>query len=253
MRSAALILFLLAAAVAPAYATCTWAVTSNISEPSTVNNRDSGRSFNAHWAWQYVVYANHLQIFGTMSADAYRCTTSLAASAAGNGTYTVRRVMPCLNPIEDIEADARNQFRARAELDDDSFARAQGSLRIKASRMSLDCHAHGGVECSASGHGDAPSGSVTVPLYPGGPSTTILWSRGGASEQVFQASDSGDGGKSPERITCQTNTSLSLSVGWFKDTGDARVDDSKAELKVYGTCDGYCSVVALVIDISIGY
>jgi hypothetical protein len=232
---------------------CQWAVISNISDPDLVNDAGAGSSSPSSWAWQYVVYASHLQIQGTMSATAYRCTTSLAASAAGNGTYTIRRIVPCLNPIEDIEGTARNEFTARADLDDDSYARAQGSMHIKASKMTLDCHACGGVEATSSGYGDESTGSVTVPLYPGGPSTTVYWSRGGAAEQAFQASDSGEGGKSPERITCQTNASLSVSVGWFNDSGEANVNKSKSELQVYGTCDGYCRAIQLVLDISVGY
>jgi hypothetical protein len=81
----------------------------------------------------------------------------------------------------------------------------------------------------------------------------IHWSRGGSIEQAFQASDSKTGGSTPEAFVCQTNLDLSLSVGWYDDSGLAQIKNSKSELKVFGTCDGCCNHVMLVIDDSVGY
>jgi hypothetical protein len=161
--------------------------------------------------------------------------------------------MPCGNPVEDIEADARNEFTARAEIDDDTFSQARGSQRIHAPKMRLDCHSCGGVEATASGHGDGDSGTITVPLYPHGPNMVIHWSKGRAIEQAFQDSDSKTGGKSPETFICQTSIDLATSVGWFEDSGLATVKSSRSELRVYGTCDGRCGAIQLVINHSSGY
>lgn len=254
MRFMLIALFLCAVAAVPARAAnCSWAVTPNISPPDDKLGIGAGRSWPSHWTWQYTLHADHYCISGIMSSYAYRCTTNLSASATGNATFTVSRIIACWDPIEDIEANARNEFTARAEIDDDSFARAQGSMRIHAPKMGLDCHACGGVEATSSGHGDGTTGTFTVPLYPAGPNMVIHWSKGGSIEQAFQASDSKTGGRSPESFVCQTNLDLAVSVGWYDDSGLAHIKGSKSELKVYGTCDGYCGVVVPVIDDSVGY
>lgn len=254
MRLALLALLLCVLAAAPARAECTWRVITNISPPQKQIASDSGTSWpSSFWTWQYVLSANHLTISGTMSAYAYHCTTNLSSAASGNGTYTVERIGTCCHPQEDIEGDARNEFKARAELRDDSFARAQGSQRIKGSKMDLDCHVCGGVEATSSGYGSGSGGTITVPIYPQGPSMILHWSKGATIEQAFQAADSGTGGQTPERVTCQTNLDLSTSVGWWDDEGVAMIKDSKAELKVYGTCDGCCGKVQIVINVSVGY
>jgi hypothetical protein len=254
MRLALFALFLCALLAAPVRAeSCSWTVAANISPPDEKNDLDSGSSWNAFWAWQYVVRADHYCIAGTMTAYAYHCTTNLSVSATGNATFTVNRILACCRPIEDIEADARNEFTARAEINDDSFAQARGSQRIHAPRMNLDCHACGGVEATSSGHGDGTSGTLTIPFYPQGPNMVIHWSKGGAIQQAFQASDSKTGGRTPEMFYCQTNLDLSTSVGWWDDSGLATIRNSKSELKAYGTCDGCCGKVMLVINDSVGY
>jgi hypothetical protein len=254
MRIALFALLLCALAAAPARADgCVWTVLSNITPPDEKNDNDSGSSWQSFWTWQYVVHADHYYIFGQMTAYAYRCTTNLSTSATGNATFTVSRIFACCRPIEDIEADARNEFTARAEISDDTFAQARGSQRIHAPKMGLDCHALGGVEATASGHGDGTSGTLTYPLFPHGPSMVIHWSKGGSIEQAFQASDSKTGGSTPETFVCQTNLDLSMSVGWWNDYGLAKIMNSKSELKAYGTCDGCCAKVVLVINDSAGY
>jgi hypothetical protein len=254
MRLAFLALLLCALAAAPVHASgCMWSVMPNISPPDEKNDLDSGSSWNATWAWQYVVRADHYSIVGQMSAYVYRCTTNLAVAATGNATFTVSRIMACRYPVEDIEADGRNEFTARAEINDDSYARARGSERIHAPKMGFDCHAVGGVEATAAGLGDGTSGTVTIPLYPGGPTMVIYWSKGGAIEQAFQGSDSGAGGSTPETFICQTSIDLAVSVGWWEDSGLAKVSNPKSELHVYGTCDGYCGACDLVINDSAGY
>lgn len=254
MRLALLAFLLCAFAAAPVHASgCTWSVISNISPPDEKNAADAGSSWNAAWAWQYVVHADHYCIFGQMTAYVYRCTTNLAVSGTGNATFTVARVLACRRPVEDIEADGRNEFTARAEINDDSYARARGSQRIQAPKMGFDCHAIGGVEATASGLGEGTSGTVTIPLYPHGPNMVIHWSKGGAIEQAFQGSDSNVGGSTPETFFCQTNLDLATSVGWWEDSGLAKITNSKSELHVYGTCDGYCAACELVISNSTGY
>lgn len=255
MRLALFALFLCALAAAPVHARdCAWTVIPNISGPDKQNDADSGESWpSSFWCWQYVLSAEHLTIFGSMSAYAYHCNTNLGAAAAGNGTYVVTRIQACCHPQEDIEGDARNAFTAFASIDDNSYARARGSQRIKGSKMSLDCLACGGVEATSSGYGEGSSGTFTVPLYPHGPNMVIHWSKGSAVAQVFQASDGGEGGRSPETITCQTELALSVSVGWWDDEGVTLINNSKAELKVYGTCDGCCKNIVQVINISVGY
>jgi len=254
MRLGLLALVFCALAAAPARADrCSWAVTAKISPSDDKNDHDSGSSFNTYWAWQYVIHADHFSIGGSMTAYAYRCTTNLAVAATGNATFTVDRVMSCCRPLEDIEADARNEFTARAEINDDTFSQARGNQRIHAPKMGLDCLSCGGVETSAAGHGGGVSGTLTIPLYPQGPNMVIHWSKGGAIEQAFQDSDSKKGGKSPETFVCQTSIDVSTSVGWFEDSGLAVIKNSKSELKVYGTCDGCCGAVLVVIDVSNGY
>jgi len=254
MRLALLSLVLCVLAAAPARAdSCCWTVIANISPPDSRHGNDSGSSGPSSWTWQYVLRADHFTIYGDMTAYAYRCTTNLGCAAAGNGTFTVARIIGCHRPVEDIEGTARNQFTARAELNDDSYAQACGSQRIKASKMTLDCHARGGVEATSSGHGSGSSGTFTLSIYPGGPNMTVHWSTGGTIEQSFQDSDGGEGGRTPETITCQTNLSLATSVGWWDDSGLAKIKNSKSQLKVWGTCDGYCGVVVPVIDASVGY
>lgn len=254
MRLAFLALALFALAAAPARATdCAWMVMPNIRPPDQQLNQDSGSSYPSFWSWQYILVADHFQIYGDMNSAAYRCTTNLGVAAGGHGTFVIGRIAACIAPAEDIEGVACNEFKARAELDDDSYAQAFGSQRIKASKMDLDCHACGGVEATAAGHGDGDSGTIKVQLYQGGPNIDIHWSKGGAVESVFQASDGGTGGRSPEVITCQTNLNLSLSVGWWNDTGGAKIKDSRSQLTVWGTCDGYCGVVIPVIESSVGY
>ena len=255
MRLALFALFLCALAAAPVHAAdCAWAAVPFITPPDKQNNADSGDSWpSSIWCWQYVLSADHLTIFGSMSAYAYHCNVNLSAAATGNGTYIVTRILACSNPQEDIEGDARNEFTAHAQINDDSYARARGSQRIKGSKMSLDCHACGGVEATSSGYGGGSSGTLTVPLYPGGPNIVMHLSKGGSVTQAFQASDGGTGGRSPETITCQTNVDAAVSVGWEDDEGVTLINDSKAELKVYGTCDGSCKRVVQVINISVGY
>jgi len=254
MRLAILAALLLAAAAVPSQAAdCTWSVIPNISQPDKQNGVDHGSSYPSHWSWQYVVYADHLHIFGNMTANAYRCTVDLSAAGSGNGTYTITRILACPRPVEDIEGTARTEFKARAELNDDTFARACGSKRFSASKMALDCHAHGGVEVTAAGHGDSDTGSLTIPIFPNGPKTTIYWSKGGVVERVFQDNDSGTGGRSPETITCQTALDLTVSAGWYDDMAAADINGSKTEVKVWGTCDGTCRVVTLVLNVSEGY
>ena len=249
-----LLALLCAAVAAPVHAAdCAWAVVPNISPPDQQSDLDSGTSGSSFWAWQYVVRADHYSIGGAMTAYAYHCTTNLTVAATGNATFTVTRIIACCHPVEDIEADARNEFTARAEIDDDSFAQARGSQRIHAPKMGLDCHACGGVEATSSGHGDGTSGTLTIPLYPGGPSMVIHWSTGGAIEQAFQGSDSGTGGRSPETFCCQTKLDLSTSVGWWDDSGLAKIKKSRSELKVWGTCDGCCGIQIPVINDSAGY
>ncbi len=254
MRLGLFALVLCALAAAPARAaSCNWAVVANISPSDDKNDLDSGTSWNAAWAWQYVVHADHYTIGGSMTAYAYRCTTNLAVAATGNASFTVTRVMNCIRPIEDIEADARNEFTARAEINDDAFSQARGSQRIHAPKMGLDCHSCGGVEATASGHGGGASGTLTVPLYPQGPNMVIHWSKGGSIEQAFQDSDSKTGGSTPETFFCQTSMDLATSVGWWEDSGLAAIKNSRSELKVYGTCDGACGTIRIVIDDSTGY
>jgi hypothetical protein len=254
MRLVLLALLLCALAAAPARADgCAWAVISNCTPPETIHEADSGKSYPSSWTWQYLLYADHFIISGNMNANAYRCTTNLSSAATGNGTLTVVRLVACRAPVEDIEAVARNEFKARAMIDDDSFSQAYGSQRIKASKIPLDCHACGGVESTSSGHGSGNSGTFTIQAYPGGPSMVIHWSKGGVIEKAFQASDGGTGGRTPEVFACQTNLSLSVSVGWWNDAGEARIKDSKSELTVWGTCDGYCGAVTPLIESSIGY
>jgi hypothetical protein len=254
MRLLVLVLALCAALAAPARATsCAWVVDSNISEPDLQHDIDSGSSYPSWWSWQFVLYADHVKIFGSMSASAYHCTTNLGAAASGNATFTIRRITACCRPVEDIEGEARAEFKAKAELDDDSFARGRGSMHYKASKMSLDCHAHGGVEATSSGYGDASSGTLTVPLYPQGPNTVIHWSKGGSVQQVFQDSDGGSGGSSPETIFCQTSVDTAVSVGWWDDDAVVLVNDSRMEVKVWGTCDGCCGIVTLVLHLTHGY
>jgi hypothetical protein len=252
MRPILLVLFLCAAVTRVSAESCIWAVTPNISAPDTRLDSDTGMCFNWSWSWQYVVHADHLHIGGTMSANAYRCVVSLGAAASGNGTYLIQRIRTCCHPQEDIEGDARNEFTARAELKDDNFAQAAGTKRIKGSKMSLDCHANGGVQATSSGGGGA-GGTLTIPLFPHGPNTVIRWSTGGTVEQVFQASDSGTGGKSPETVTCQTGIDLTVSAGWLDDFAEAIVKNSRTEMKVYGTCDGCCGIVTIVLFVSEGY
>jgi hypothetical protein len=192
-------------------------------------------------------------IYGDMNAYTYRATTNLSAAASGNATFTITRIIACHAPVEDIEGVARNEFTARASINDDTYAQAYGSQRIKAEKMSLECHACGGVEATSSGHGDGNSGTFTIQAYPGGPSMVIHWSKGGALEKAFQDSDGGTGGSTPETIVCQTSLSLSVSVGWWNDAGQAQIKNSKSELKVWGTCDGYCGVITPVIEASVGY
>jgi len=254
MRLAISALLLLAAVAVPSRAAdCAWVVTPNISQPDKSNDVKHGSKYPSHWSWQYVVYADHLHIFGIMSANAYRCMVDLGVAGSGNGTYTIMRIRACPRPLEDIEGSARTEFKARAELNEDTFSRACGSKHFKASKMSLDCRAHGGVEVTSAGHGDGDSGSVTIPIFPNGPKTTVFWSKGGVVERVFQDNDSGTGGRSPETITCQTALDLTVSAGWLNDFAEAGINGSKTELKVYGTCDGSCRVVTLVLNISEGY
>jgi hypothetical protein len=254
MRLALLALLLCALAAAPAGAAdCAWTVAPNISPPDVQHNSDSGSSYPSHWTWQYILSANHFTIYGNMTANTHRATTNLGAAACGNATFLIRRIMACCTPIEDIEGVARNEFTARAMIDDDTYAQAYGSQRIKAQKMDLECHACGGVEATAKGHGDGDSGTFTIQAYNGGPSVVIHWSKGGTVEKAFQDSDGGCGGKSPETITCQTNLNLSMSVGWWEDAGEALIKDSKSELTVWGTCDGCCGVIVPVIEASVGY
>jgi hypothetical protein len=240
-------------AAAPVRADCSWTVMANVCPPDLQNASDTGTSYPSFWSWQYILRADQFTIYGDMTAYAYHCTTNLGVAATGNATYTVVRVLACCHPQEDIEADARNEFTARAEIDDDTFAQARGSQRIHAPKMGLDCHALGGVEATSAGHGDGTSGTLTIPLFPHGPTMIVYWSKGGAIEQAFQASDSKTGGRSPETFYCQTNEDLSMSVGWWSDSGLAKIKNSKSELKVYGTCDGCCRKVIKVIDVSVGY
>ncbi len=254
MRLVLFALLLCALAATPAQAVdCAWTVIANISPADDKNDIDSGSSWPSFWAWQYVIHADHYSIGGQMSAYAYRCTTNLGAAASGNATFTVTRCIACCHPVEDIEADGRNEFTARAELNDDSFARARGSQRIRAPKMGFDCHAIGGVEATASGLGEGTSGTVTIPLYPHGPNMVIHWSKGGAIEQVFQANDAKAGGRTPEVFFCQTSIDLALSVGWWDDSGVALIKNSRSELNVYGTCDGCCNIIIPVIKHSQGY
>ncbi|HEX5138179.1 MAG TPA: hypothetical protein VFY93_14480 [Planctomycetota bacterium] len=254
MRLVFLVLLLCALVATPLRAeNCAWTVISNINPPDLQTNSGSGSALTSWWSWQYILSAKHLYIFGNMNAYAYRCTTNLSAAASGNGTYIVTRVIGCRKPIEDIEGIARNEFRAHASINDDSYAQAYGSQRIKASKMTLDCHASGGVEATAGGHGSGDSGSYTLQVYAGGPSVSIHWSKGGSMDQIFQDNDGGEGGRSPEVITCQTTLGLALSVGWWDDSGSARITDSKSELTVWGTCDGYCGVIVPVIEYTSGY
>lgn len=254
MRLALCALLLCALAAAPVQAAdCAWTVISNISPPDEKNDLDSGTSWNALWAWQYVIRADHFSIFGNMSAYAYRCTTNLAVSASGNATFTIARIMACCHPVEDIEADGRNEFTARAVLNNDSYARARGTMRMNAPKMGFDSHALGGVEATSAGLGSGTSGTVTIPLYPHGPNMVIHWSKGGAIEQVFKANDSKTGGRTPEVFFCTTSAELSLSVGWWDDSGESILKNARSELKVYGTCDGCCRKLVLVIDHTLGY
>jgi len=254
MRHAFLALLLCALAATPLRAEdCAWTVVSNIGKPDVQKNSGAGSSFPSHWSWQYVLHANHFVMYGDMTASTHRATTNLGAAATGNATFTVMRIIACPAPLEDIEGVARNEFTARAMINDDTFAQAYGSQRIKASKMDLDCLACGGVEATSSGHGDGDSGTLTVQAYNGGPNIVIHWSKGGTTEQAFQGSDGGTGGTSPETVTCQTNLSLSLSVGWWDDEGEAQIKNSKSELTVWGTCDGYCGIFIPVIEASVGY
>jgi hypothetical protein len=254
MRLALLALLLGVLLAVPARADrCAWTVVPNISAADVQLNSGSGTSFPSSWAWQYILHASPFMIYGNMSANTHRATTNLGASASGNATYKVTRMASCVAPQEDIEGVARNEFTARAMINDDTYAQAYGSQRIKAQKMDLDCHACGGVESTSKGHGGGNSGSFTIQAYNGGPSVVIYWSKGGVMEKAFQDADGGAGGRSPETIVCQTNLNLSLSVGWWHDAGEAQIKDSKSELTVWGTCDGFCGVVVPVIEVSVGY
>ncbi len=254
MRLVLLALLLSSLLAAPARAeNCAWALAPNITPPDLRLGRGSGTSYPSHWTWQYILHADHFVIYGDMSANTHRATTNLSAAASGNATFTITRIIACRAPAEDIEGTARNEFTARAAINDDTYAQAYGSQRIKAAKMDLECHACGGVEATSKGHGDGNSGTFTIQAYPGGPSMVIHWSKGGSVEKAFQDSDGGTGGKTPEIITCQTNLSLSVSVGWWDDAGEAQIKNSKSELKVWGTCDGYCGVIVPVIEASVGY
>ncbi|MGQ0614073.1 MAG: hypothetical protein ACT4PV_10080 [Planctomycetaceae bacterium] len=237
--------------------TCSWTVTPNITEATTEMDSDSGSSGLATWTWQYVLRASHLHIGGGMSFDADNCTVSIAKSDSGNGTYRVERIPSCYDPQEDIEAYARNEFKAEVELDSETVASALGSKRIAGSSISsgkpgggtLSCHAQGGVEARSSGSG---SGTVTIEIA--GIPVLVYWTTAGSDSRVFQDTDAGSNGHSPETITCQTNMALKVAGGGaIADTGDAGIRNSKAELTVWGTCNGHCNVIVTLMSISEGY
>jgi len=150
---------------------CHWVYDQNLDEPDEDSAADSGSDYPSTWAWQFWYRADAMEIAGDMSAECYRCTTTLSKAGSGNATYTVLRVATCDDPDEDIEGTARNEFEAYAEIDDDSYARAVGRKRIKAAKMSLDCDCHGGVEATSDGPGSGSSGEASVTI--GGVSATL--------------------------------------------------------------------------------
>lgn len=85
---------------------CRWAVTPNIPPSTPDSDFDSGSG-----------------------------TVILSKSKSGNGTSTVQQTATCGYPSEDIEANARHEFKAEAEIDDEKYASAIGSKRIIASKV----------------------------------------------------------------------------------------------------------------------
>ena len=185
------------------------------------------------------------------------CSTSLSKADSGNGTYTVMRMVACPNPGEDIEAYARNEFTARAHLDDDNNVSCAGHLKINGGQCTLLCESSGGVTLSneelEEGH---TSGTIEVEIW--GVTVSLQWAMSGGDdlEQTFSHNDTGTGGRTPEVFTCHTDLNMDVNISdsnGYAEEGDVDLDDAAAELKVWGTCTGQCQVVQLVVQQSTGY
>ena len=244
-------LVVLGAMTSPAIAqNCTWGVTPNLSAPDTDSAADSGSSGGVVWGWSFNYSAGPYHIEGDMYALAELTSISLSKAGAGNGTITVQRLIACPTPVEDIEAFARTEFKAAAHLDDDNNVMCAGNQRIKSDSPAMDAQAAGGVSLSNEELEEGqPSGTIELELW--GATISIQWAMSGGDDiqQVFFDSDSGTGGHSPATFVLHTDLQLDVNISdsnGIYEEGSVELSDSKAELKVWGTCDGLCGAMILV-------
>ena len=260
MRSMVVLLALCVMVQVAAAANCVWSVTENISDPAEDSASDSGMTLEpivTAWAWRFDYHAGQFTISGDMQTWNIMSSTSLSKAASGNGTYTVARIQACSNPQEDIEAYARNEFTATVHLDDDNNTSAIGSLKIRGSKCSLDCNAKGGVTLSNTAlEQGQESGTISLELW--GVTLSVQWALSGGDDlqQNFNDENGGTGGNTPEVFTCHTDLQLDVNTSdanGIPEEAEAHLSDSKYEVKVWGTCDGYCGVQTLVLQRTDGY
>lgn len=242
---------------------CGWLVTPQISPTDDSGSVYTQIDDNEYWAYHHIL--DHHMMWGYIDGETDNATFSDAGS--GNGTFTVQRNLACPSPDEDIEADARNEFKARAELDDDDNARSMGMMRITANKVNsrtgsgkLTCLSQGGAMAADS----APSGeegsggvqTISFEAFGVGAQVPVQWSTGGSVEKVYSGADGGAGGKSIEvfNLHTQLETQIILGGTWaWSEWAFAEIKESKSQLRVWGTCDGGCQVVRLILNDQWGY
>ncbi len=212
-------------------------------------------------AWSILAHdVGPIHAFAYLEAEAWNLTLSDAGS--GNGRFIVRRIEACDLPHEDIEATCRVEFKAHAELDDDNSCRAAARMSIKATKIRevggkvMHANALGGVEATDTAYASGESSGteeLSLEFLGSGFTMPIQWSTGGSKTATFFDSSGGSGGTSPETIYSHNDTQTEADIGgirWNQQYAKGKIYDSKWELLIWGTCDGECDVISLLMNLS---
>lgn len=267
------IALLIASAIAEA-GECGWLVTPALSPTDEDNDYEymsgvDGDPERMYRAFRHTVDAH--SVWGWVNVEGLSISRSDAAT--GNGTYTIQRISTCADPVEDLEAYGRGEFKARVAVDNDGTANAYAHMLVRggsikgAGSLPWTVHAHGGAQIvSTAPAGGANEGEVQVGGTILGVQMQMKWKSkvgtGGTDEvtKVYSDSASGWNGRSIETVTCHTELETAATTdSWGTwDANCARIEESKEEVKVWGTCDGApsqggCGIVKLILHVTRGY
>ncbi len=203
------------------------------------------------WSWRVLQDAGVWKIH--MDLDAYSRDWGFGAvsgAISGGAIWTVSRVQACEAPLEDIEADVRQEFRASASLNADEVCEVMGRLQFWAgipSTVNPPSIVHSDAAGGVSIDDDHSSSSSTVQVQAFGITLTLKASTGGSETQIVKDFDIGKGGKTPLQLHTATDCAFKLDLDML-DVAVGDIDNIYWHAIVDATCDGMCGRTMRVLN-----